>query len=367
MRASGQLICKTRHNDRMLKKAQKNTPSHAATVSAHFLHAMLEPLRRQRDAAVVARILADARVPAELLQQSAARITREQFVLLYKRIAFELDDEMLGLWSRPIRGGTLKYLCLSLLDAPTVLVALNRFLRFWNLILDDYRLQMSRQNGIVRVALVPRGSAVPVTMLGHELMMKLVHGIVSWLLGKEIPLERVEFAFDRPAHAHDYVFLYPGEVRYGAKESCICLADAWCQMAFKREKHQLWAFLKRAPEDWAFTMFHRGAISVRTREYLETRLDQAVELQQVARAFHLSVRTLTRKLAEEGVSFQSVKDGLRRDVAVQRLSKSNAPVSVIAADLGYLNTAAFCRAFRQWTGSTPTAYRRGDSRFRNIP
>lgn len=342
----------------MFMKAEQ----HSATVSVHFLHAMLAPIRRVRDAATIARVLAEAGISPDLLDRPGARITREQFVLLYKRIAFELDDEMLGLWSRPIRGGTLKYLCLSLLDAPTILIALNRFLRFWNLILDDYRLQMSRQNGVVRIALLPRHPDVTVTILGHELMMRLVHGIVSWLLDREIPIARIEFAFERPAHAADYIFLYPGEVAYGAKESSVSIADTYCQMSFKREKHQLWAFLKRAPEDWAFSMIHRGSIGARTRAYLETRLDQAVDLQQLADAFHVSVRTLTRKFTDEGVSFQSVKDALRRDIAVQRLSKSTAPVAAIARDLGYTNAAVFCRAFKQWTGSTPMAYRRGDGR-----
>lgn len=349
----------------MPKKPEKSPQQYSATVSSHFLHAMLAPLRRQRDEAVTARVLREAGIPPELLDQPGARITREQFVLLYKRVAFELDDEMLGLWSRPIRGGTLKYLCLSLLDAPTILIALNRFLRFWNLILDDYRLHMARQDGLVRIALVARHPSVPVTMLGHELMMKLVHGIVSWLLGREIPIERVEFAFDRPAHAADYIFLYPGEVRYGARESSVWLLEAYCQMAFKREKHQLWAFLKRAPEDWAFTMFHRGSISARTREYLEEHIELALEVKDIACAFHMSARTLTRKFTAEGVSFQSVKDALRRDIAVQRLSKSTVPVAVIARELGYMNAAVFCRAFKQWTGSTPTAYRRGEDRPEN--
>lgn len=346
----------------MQKTAIQAPQTYAVTISSHFLHAMLRPIRAQRDGVVVTRVLKEAGIPLELLDQPGARITREQFVLLYKRIAFELDDEMLGLWSRPIRGGTLKYLCLSLLDAPTILIALNRFLRFWNLILDDYRLQMSRQDGFVRVSLVPRQPTVTVTVLGHELMMKLIHGIVSWLLGREIPIGRVEFAFSRPSHAADYLFLYPGELRYDARESCVWLAEAYCQMAFTREKHQLWAFLKRAPEDWAFTMFNRGSLGARTREYLEARIDRTVELKEVAQAFHMSARTLTRKFTAEGVSFQSVKEALRRDIAVQRISKSTTPIAVIARDLGYMNAAVFCRAFKQWTGSTPTAYRRGEDR-----
>ena len=332
----------------------------STTVSSHFLHAMLDSLRRQRNAADVERVMIETGIPVQLLDQPAARITREQFVSLYKRIAFELDDEMLGLWSRPIRGGTLKYLALSLLDAPTILIALNRFVRFWNLILDDYRLQMTRrQNDVVRIALVPRQPTVPVTPLGHELMMKLIHGIVSWLLNREIPIGRVEFVFDRPTHAPDYVFLYPGEIRYGANETSIYLFDSYCQSPFSREKHQLWTFLKRAPEDWTFTTFHRGSITARAREYLEKKLMQPVTLHELADALHLSTRTLNRKFADERTTFQSVKDAVRRDIAVQRLSKSTAPIAAIATDLGFANAAIFCRAFKQWTGSTPSAYRKG--------
>ena len=303
--------------------------------------------------------MADARIPMSLLAQPASRITREQFVLLYKSIAFALDDEMLGLWSRPIRGGTLKYLMLSLLDAPTVLIALNRFVRFWNLILDDYKLQMSRQADGVRIALLPRKPDTTTILLGHELMVKLVHGIVSWLLGREIAILRVEFAFARPDHASDYVFLYPGQVRFDARETSIYLHDSDCQSAFKRERHQLWTFLKRAPEDWTFTTFHRGSITARAREYLERKIDQPVTVRELADALHLSVRTLNRKFADERTQFQSVKDAVRRDIAVQRLSTSDAPIASVAIDLGFSNAAVFCRAFKQWTGSTPAAYRKG--------
>lgn len=309
---------------------------------------------------MVERVMTETGIPASLLDQPAARITREQFVALYKSIAFELDDEMLGLWSRPIRGGTLKYLALSLLDAPTILIALNRFVRFWNLILDDYKLQMTRRkNDVVRIALIPRQPSTPVTLLGHELMMKLIHGIASWLLNREIPIGRVEFVFDRPEHAPDYVFLYPGEILYDAGETSIYLLDSDCQSAFSREKHQLWTFLKRAPEDWTFTAFHRGSITARARDYLEKNLERPVSLHELADALHLSARSLNRKFADERTTFQAVKDAVRRDIAVQRLSKSNTPIAAVATDLGFANAAIFCRAFKQWTGSTPTAYRKG--------
>jgi AraC-like DNA-binding protein len=336
-----------------------DTPLTTVTVSAHFMRAMLESLEAQRGNSAVNAAMMEANISQALLVRSEARITRSQFVALYKSISAALDDEMLGLWSRPIRAGTLKYLMLSLLDAPTILVALNRFVRFWNLLLDDYRLQMSRRNEWVRIALVKRGADAPVKLLGHELMMKLAHGIASWLLGREVTVLRVEFAFPRPRHADDYIYLYPSEVSFDANESSIFFSGQDCASSFKREKHQLWAFLKRAPEDWTFSSFNRGSVNASAREYLEQTLDSAPTIRHLAEHLHLSVRTLNRKFATEGTHFQMVKDAVRRDIAIHRLIHSNIPVGSLALELGYGTPAAFCRAFKEWTGSTPHAYRKG--------
>ncbi|WP_440966598.1 AraC family transcriptional regulator ligand-binding domain-containing protein [Massilia sp. GER05] len=329
------------------------------TLSAHFLHGMLHAIRTRHGAAVAAQALAGAAIPPSLLDQPDARLTRQQYVALYRTIAATLDDEMLGLWSRPIRGGTLKYLMLSLLDAPTVLVALNRLVRFWNLLLDDYRLQISTKNDLVRLALVERAPGTPVTPLAHELMMKLIHGIASWLLGRELGLHRVEFRFPRPRHAEDHALLFPGEVRFDADVTGIEFAYQDCAEQFRREKHELWAFLKRAPEDWTFSAGQRGTLMARTRAYLEQHIAQPVTIQDLAQALHVSVRTLNRRFAEEGTRFQLVKDGLRRDIAVHRLANSNTGVAALAFDLGFADATGFCRAFKQWTGSSPTDYRKG--------
>lgn len=313
---------------------------------------------------MAAQALASAAIPRSLLHRPDARITRQQYGSLYRVIAATLDDEMLGLWSRPIRVGTLKYLMLSLLDAPTVLVALNRLVRFWNLLLDDYRLHISTRNDAVRIVLLERHPGTEVRPLGHALMMKLIHGITSWLLGREISLLQAEFRFPKPRHVEDYVFMFPGEVRFDAAATGISLAYQDCAAAFKREKHALWAFLKRAPEDWVFRQAEGGTITAKTRAVLEQTLSQPATLQPVtiqdlASALHMSVRTLNRRLAEEGTHFQQVKDGLRRDIAVHRLTHSNTPVAALAFDLGFSDATGFCRAFKQWTGSSPTDYRSG--------
>jgi AraC-like DNA-binding protein len=331
----------------------------SVTVSARVLHEMLHALRASRGKEMAAQALASAAIPRSLLHRPDARITRQQYGSLYRAIAATLDDEMLGLWSRPIRVGTLKYLMLSLLDAPTVLVALNRLARFWNLLLDDYRLHISTSKDRVRIALLERQPGFEVKPLGHALMMKLIHGITSWLLGREISLREAEFRFPEPRHVEDYVFMFPGAVRFDAAATGIFLAYEDCAAAFKREKHELWVFLKHAPEDWVFRQAEGGTISAKARAHLEQTLSEPLTIQGLASALHMSVRTLNRRLAEEGTRFQQVKDGLRRDVAVHRLTHSNMPVAALAFDLGFSDATGFCRAFRHWTGSSPTDYRNG--------
>ncbi|OXH91233.1 AraC family transcriptional regulator, partial [Burkholderia multivorans] len=77
-----------------------------------------------------------------------ARVTEEQFSTLYRTLAIELDDEMPGIFSRPLRGGTLKYLCLSLLDARNLETAQHRFGQFFHILLDDFFVE-SKRDGLV--------------------------------------------------------------------------------------------------------------------------------------------------------------------------------------------------------------------------
>jgi AraC-like DNA-binding protein len=72
----------------------------------------------------------------------------------------------------------------------------------------------------------------------------------------------------------------------------------------------------------------------------------------------MTSRTLRRKLTDEGTHFQDIKDGLRRDTAIHLLSQPSLPVSGIARELGFSEPSAFTRAFRHWTGVSPSSYRK---------
>lgn len=99
-------------------------------------------------------------------------------------------------------------------------------------------------------------------------------------------------------------------------------------------------------------------VSHQVRTYLETHLQRDPDIDTVAEALGYSRRTLTRRLREEATSFLQVKDHLRRSLALQLLIGNQLPVEVIADRIGFADLTTFHRAFKKWTGSTPSAYRR---------
>lgn len=78
---------------------------------------------------------------------------------------------------------------------------------------------------------------------------------------------------------------------------------------------------------------------------------------QVARQMHLSLRTLRRRLQQEGTSYQQLLDGIKKRDALQLLEDPQLSIQYIATLLGYRNPANFSRVFKTWTGKTPSEYR----------
>jgi AraC-like DNA-binding protein len=82
----------------------------------------------------------------------------------------------------------------------------------------------------------------------------------------------------------------------------------------------------------------------------------------VARRLGVSARTLQRRLGEQGTSFAAIVDEVRRDLARREVALGKRSFGEIAFLLGFSQASAFDRAFRRWTGSTPSAYRRSETR-----
>ncbi|MGR3678898.1 MAG: helix-turn-helix transcriptional regulator [Paracoccaceae bacterium] len=78
----------------------------------------------------------------------------------------------------------------------------------------------------------------------------------------------------------------------------------------------------------------------------------------IARKLGLSARSFHRRLAEHGLSFQTLTEETRREIATAMLQDERYSLFEVAFLTGYSEQSAFNRAFKRWMGMTPAAYRK---------
>ena len=81
-------------------------------------------------------------------------------------------------------------------------------------------------------------------------------------------------------------------------------------------------------------------------------------LTRLAEIFGLTTATLRRRLAGEGWTLLKLREGCKQDVAIELMAGSRLSIKEIAARVQFSDSATFRRAFRKWTGQSPSEYRK---------
>jgi AraC-like DNA-binding protein len=100
----------------------------------------------------------------------------------------------------------------------------------------------------------------------------------------------------------------------------------------------------------------RTSLSTSVRRIMLDKQSGFPSLAVTARLFHMTPRTLHRRLKEEGTSYQTILDEERRRLALQYLQHGKFTVQEIAFNLGYTDPANFRRAFKRWENLSPSEY-----------
>jgi AraC-like DNA-binding protein len=342
-------------DDQLYKELMTHPSKQFSTVSGHFVSDWLTALKPLCSDAHFRSLLQRA----NLLHDSGQlrdRITLDQIVCLYQLAAVETGDEMMGLWSRPIRPRALQHLIATISHAASLTSALYRFSTFWNLLLDAHQFVLIKDVDTVTLTLEPLDQR-PAQRFGHMLILKLAHGLTSWLAGREIPVKRVSFGFAPPVFEDDYAVIFPAPVDFDRVATSITFDRGVLGKIHVQSSTDHSGFLENAPRDWIFTRSHEHTQSLRVRNYImQSGWDHAT-LEDASSAMNMTSRTLIRRLAQDGTSFQAIKDALRRDIAIGHLQAGNKSIDTIAHEIGFSSGASFHKAFQRWTGNRPSSYR----------
>ncbi|MCY1227834.1 hypothetical protein D9M68_197300 [compost metagenome] len=320
-------------------------------IAAGFVQDALESLHSKGiDAAP---LLAQAGLPLVL----TGPVTNQQYGRLWWLISKAIDDEFFGLAARPMRPGSFNLLCHAVLNAGTLERALRRALLFLNVVLDDPRGELRIRNGEALIVLRDQGDPRPA--FAYRAYWLILMGVLSWLVGRRIPLRRLDFACRAPEHRVDYRQFFGAPVSFDCPETSLVFSASYLSMSLIRNEQALEKFLRAAPANILIRYRHDDGIAMKIRTSLNTL--QPLEwpsFEDTAALFGLSPATLRRQLRSEGQSFSAIRDELRADLAQKLLSRSGLTVTEVAIQLGYSEPSAFHRAFIKWSGVSPGAYRK---------
>jgi AraC-like DNA-binding protein len=292
-----------------------------------------------------------------MLHRPATRITAAQMETFSRLAMQQLDDEALGWFSRRLPWGSYGLLSRASLTAPTLGVALKRWCRHHALLTDDIVFRLTVQDGLARVQIDERGEFGTMREFCLLTSLRNLHGYASWVVDSRIPLVDAGFPFSPPPHADVYPRLFPGPVQFDAPQAGLAFDARYLALPQRRDERALQAMLQHAIRLIVLPYRRDRLLAERVRELLRHRGSELRTAGALADALHLSARTLHRQLRDEGVSLQALKDEVRREQAMEQLRRTSRPVKQIALAAGFSNEKSFSRAFKAWTGLSPTTFR----------
>ena len=154
-------------------------------------------------------------------------------------------------------------------------------------------------------------------------------------------------------------------MRGGACATCdnraVCPAGRW-QQAFgppqqERREGNFFSFLGQMMQSLAQPAA-TPCFKKQVEDAIEPMLASGeVSIDRVARKLGMSRQTLYRRLKAEGVTFEEILEAKRRSLAIHYLGLGRMSVKAAAYRLGFSDPAAFSRAFKRWTGTSPSEFR----------
>lgn len=182
------------------------------------------------------------------------------------------------------------------------------------------------------------------------------------LIGRDFVPLAVELCRPQPVVLDDFERLWRSPLRFNAEHNRLRFDRESMERVLDSGNPEL-ARLSDAISARYLARIERDNTEARVRAVLTQRLRHSEPTQEeVADSLNVSARTLQRKLGECGTTFKGILDETRHALALAYLSEPRHSVADVTHLLGFSCSSAFTRAFRRWTGHSPTDWRSAGAR-----
>ncbi len=294
------------------------------------------------------------------LRDPDKRIPFRKHVRFLEIAADRLDDPFWGLHLgesiHPKQVGLLGYVVLS---SETLGGALRNLTRYLSVLSEGAEAELVIQGN--RVSLISR--IVDPEVLDcrqiDDFGMSVLLTACRAMTGRKLSPDRVDFRTPKPGDLAEHNRIFGAPVRFDQPRTGLVFSRKAMDLPIRTADSGLLKVLERYCREILGRRPAVQSLTYQVRELIATLLTTGEpNIDTVARELNMSSRTLERRLSAEGLSYRRVLDDLRQQLAERYLSDDRLGLSQITYLLGYSEPTAFNRAFRRWTGSTPTQYRK---------
>ena len=302
------------------------------------------------------RVFAAAGVEDVLDNDPLRRLPLATVTRLYKVCVEVTGDPYFGLSvANFIQASTMHALGFGLLASANLTDFCNRVQRYFALVSQSAHVELEHRGETVYFATVPLPEVCPQT---QDAWLALMLRMMRLLYRDDFRPLAVEFAHPVPDGGDGpYVAYFGAPVSFDCEAAAMILPAADMQVPLEGASPELAQFNDNLAVDYIARLDRADVVANTRASIIELLPGGDCSKGRVAAAMGMSTSTLQQRLTERGASFHELLNDIRRDLACNYLKQSRVSVTEITFLLGFTDVSNFTRAFKRWTGMSPTRYR----------
>lgn len=304
------------------------------------------------------RLLREAGFDVTLPADANARVPVKVLDTVLMHASSSIPDEAWGLKAaRCWHPGNLGVLGHALLASSTLRTALTRIERYWRILGERATAHVADNADGFRFVYVLSDADPVVASVLPDCVLSVVLDMCRTNTGEAICPLRVTLKRSRPADPEPWIHFYGCPVEFDAVENEFMLSRDIVDRLLPASNRSLAGMFDKLLAEQLAKLSMDDVVSRAKAAFVEQLASGEPSGEEIARSLHMSRRTFQRKLAEAETTYQRLVDDTRREMALRYIDDEVMSITDITFLLGFSGHSAFSRAFKRWTGLSPSDYR----------
>jgi AraC-like DNA-binding protein len=302
------------------------------------------------------RVFAEAGIGDALKNDPLMRLPVATIARMYRAAVEATGDPYIGLQVANLVGpATLHALGFGLLASSTLTDFCIRVQRYFGVVSQAARVEIAAQGDTICFRSVPGAGVCAET---QDMWLGLMYRMMRQLYVDELPLTGAELPHPMPAGGDaPYVEFFGAPVRFDCRAATLILPRRVMDVPLQGACPELAQLNDNLAATYLAKLNRADVVANVRARIVELLPGGDCSKARVASALHMSPTTLQQRLLERGTSFHELSNDIRRELACSYLRRSGVSVTEITFLLGFTDVSNFTRAFKRWTGTSPTQFR----------